>query len=325
MAEDPSIAAWGDRLYAYGESESLPAIRTEVEESFDTESGWSCSMSADEGHGTLRSFASAGGRALGLKVEFLRRSPSFVLLSPATPIFVDARCVMLSVRALGRNFHHALSIVVLDYYGRAFELPLGRLDFTGWKSLKAHVPPFDPATGAGIVQDDTHYSRPAGLRIAGLKVDFDPEEAYGSFFAYFADIEATIEGVGPASSPVALPKASPSVTPPSESAAAVPAAPAKEGAGRDLSAELAANISAAIEARKTYPEAARRRGAEGIVRLRLRLSGDGRLLAASLAASSGSALLDRAALDLASSVFPLDNIVRRELELVLAVNYSLKE
>ncbi len=83
-------------------------------------------------------------------------------------------------------------------------------------------------------------------------------------------------------------------------------------------------VSAAIEARKTYPEAARRRGAEGLVRLTLRVSGDGRLIAAKLASSSGSTLLDRAALDLASSVFPVDNIARKELELVMAVAYSLK-
>jgi TonB family protein len=320
IAEDPAIATWGDRLYGHGESEDMPAIRTEVVESFDAESGWSCSMGADEGYGSVRSFPSGGGRALGLKVVFLKRSPSSVLLSPARPILVDPRCIMLSVRALGRNFPHELSVVVLDYYGQAFELPLGRLDFTGWKTLKAYVPRFDPATGAGIVQDDPHYTRPAGLRIAGLKIAFEPEDAYGSFFAYFTDIEATIEGLGPALPPATLPRAAPS-----EPGSAAPAAPAKEVSRGDLSAELAANISAALEARKTYPETARRRGVEGIVRLRLRLSADGRLLAATLAASSGSALLDRAALELASSVFPLDNIVRLELELVLAVNYSLKE
>ncbi len=97
------------------------------------------------------------------------------------------------------------------------------------------------------------------------------------------------------------------------------------GASDDPSAELASRVSAAIEARKTYPEAARRRGAEGLVRLKLHVSGDGRLLAAKIAASSGSSLLDRAALALAYSVFPLDNIARRELDLVLAVRYSLSE
>ena len=77
------------------------------------------------------------------------------------------------------------------------------------------------------------------------------------------------------------------------------------------------------ERRIPRPRAAGAR--EGLVRLKLRVSGDGRLIAAKIAASSGSTLLDRAALDLAFSVFPLDNIARRELDLVLAVRYSLSE
>jgi len=89
-------------------------------------------------------------------------------------------------------------------------------------------------------------------------------------------------------------------------------------------AALAERVGSAIEARKTYPEAARRRGTEGVVALGLRVAEDGRLLAAKLAASSGSTLLDRSALDLASSVFPVDNLARRELELVVSVRYELK-
>jgi protein TonB len=100
---------------------------------------------------------------------------------------------------------------------------------------------------------------------------------------------------------------------------------AKAQAEEDPGAVFAARVGAAIEARKTYPEAARRRGAEGVVRLRLRVSPDGRLVAARLAAGSGSSLLDRAALGLASSVFPLDNPARRELEFALAVRYSLED
>lgn len=97
------------------------------------------------------------------------------------------------------------------------------------------------------------------------------------------------------------------------------------GARGDPGVELAALVSSAFEAHKTYPEVARRRGVEGTVRLRLRLSADGRLLSAKLASSSGSTLLDRAALDLSSAVFPVDNIARKELVLVLAVRYSLQK
>ena len=114
-------------------------------------------------------------------------------------------------------------------------------------------------------------------------------------------------------------------------AAVAAASPGSDGALANAWAEeepgavFAARVGAAIEARKTYPEAARRRGAEGVVRLRLRVSPDGRLVSARLVAGSGSSLLDRAALGLASSVFPLDNPARRELEFALAVRYSLED
>jgi periplasmic protein TonB len=91
----------------------------------------------------------------------------------------------------------------------------------------------------------------------------------------------------------------------------------------DPVAALAARINAAVEARKAYPEAARRRGTEGSVRLALLVAEDGRLLVAKLAASSGSTVLDRAALDLAASVFPVNNIAGQQLELVLTISYTL--
>lgn len=48
-----------------------------------------------------------------------------------------------------------------------------------------------------------------------------------------------------------------------------------------------------------YPEAARRRGEEGIVRLTLRVAPDGRVAAAEVTTSSGYGELDRAAIEAA--------------------------
>jgi TonB family protein len=95
--------------------------------------------------------------------------------------------------------------------------------------------------------------------------------------------------------------------------------------GENPVAVLASRVLAAVEARKVYPEAARRRGTEGTVRLKFSVAEDGRLLSAKLDASSGSTLLDRAALDLFASVFPVDNAARREVDdLVLSVRYGLQ-
>ncbi len=97
-------------------------------------------------------------------------------------------------------------------------------------------------------------------------------------------------------------------------------------AARILAARiLAARILAEVEARKSYPESARRRGTEGTARVRLRIAANGNLEAASIAASSGSPLLDTSALSLASSIFPMDNPAMLELDLVIAVRYALRK
>jgi TonB family protein len=325
--------AWGDRLFDYGENSGALSTRTEGAESFDSGSGWACSMSADEGIASLRYFDNAGGRALGLKVEFFRRSPSCVILSPPRPIFVDANCVMLSLRAFGSAYRHALSIIVLDYFGRSLSLPLGRLDFEGWKKMSVDVPSYDPARRSGIVQDDRHYSRPAGLRIAGLKIDFDPEEARGPFFAYFDDIEATIEGYG------AVPERErPSVESPPEAGnaaeegggatalpAQTPAAIAKEADPAEESSRILSELSARIRDGLAYPAAARRRGLEGSVGIAFSVDARGALVGARVAESSGSDILDEAGIALLRSVFPIENDSGKELELGIAINYRLSE
>ncbi|MGO8692329.1 MAG: TonB family protein [Rectinemataceae bacterium] len=82
-------------------------------------------------------------------------------------------------------------------------------------------------------------------------------------------------------------------------------------------------IREAIDRHKQYPQAARMRGTEGTVRVHLSISAEGRLMRVELASSSGSSLLDRAALDLVASVFPMSNPTGRKLDPVLAVSYSL--
>ena len=87
---------------------------------------------------------------------------------------------------------------------------------------------------------------------------------------------------------------------------------------------LLSNAVASLAANQSYPEAARRRGAEGTVRLTLSVGPSGELLGARVARGSGSALLDRAALDLARASFPVDNPSRRESELEIGIRYALE-
>ena len=89
----------------------------------------------------------------------------------------------LSLWVVGRNTNHQLSIVLEDYFGNVNVLPLGRLNFSGWKQMTVAVPP-------SLRQRDSHYTVETGIRVLGLVIDTDINEAYGTFYVYFDDLRA---------------------------------------------------------------------------------------------------------------------------------------
>ena len=104
-------------------------------------------------------------------------------------------------------------------------------------------------------------------------------------------------------SPVPMPSSVVAATPspvqaPVTASAAPAAPPAPQGPTEDLAGEeaFAAGVRASIEEQKTYPMAARQMGMSGTVDIRYVISRSGKLLSAEVAESSGSPLLDRAAL-----------------------------
>ena len=96
-----------------------------------------------------------------------------------------------------------------------------------------------------------------------------------------------------ASSPGPTLVASPSPATPAVEAAPAAALPAASGEARPRPPEFVRRVEPA------YPRSARLAGVEGVVRLRLGLDAEGRLVAAAVAESSGSESLDRAALEAA--------------------------
>ena len=62
-------------------------------------------------------------------------------------------------------------------------LPMGTLNFSGWKQLTVAVPP-------SIVQQDYHYTDRMGLQIIGFLVEPDMMEAYGTYYIYLDDLRA---------------------------------------------------------------------------------------------------------------------------------------
>jgi TonB family protein len=321
LADTPKDELWGDRLYGM-EEKAVPTLRIEAIEGFDSEGGWMAYSDSSDVLLTLKAFpvpesGGAKGRyALGAKAEFLARGTSSAYILAMRPLHIDARCVMLSLRALGRNFHHDLSVLVLDYHDRPYELKLGSLDFGGWKKLSAYVPLPDPATGEGIIQEDGHFARSPGLRIAGFKVTFDPDDTYGSYYLYLEGLEATIEG----SQGESLPATESAADEPEPSPKAALEHEAETG-GPEV--RVLSLISKRISDGLSYPDAARRRGIEGSLAVSFVVNEDGSLDSARVAKSSGSDILDRAGLELLRSTFPVDNDSGQKLDLRISIGYEL--
>ena len=80
-----------------------------------------------------------------------------------------------------------------------------------------------------------------------------------------------------------------------------------------------------LDEKRIYPRAARRRGIQGTVILLVRLDRRGELEGLSVLKSSGSDILDRAAVRLIESVLPYDHGAGRSIRLEVPITYRLKE
>jgi hypothetical protein len=176
---------------------------------FEHDGYWLSSMSSDSGYTTTRLFG--GGPAgktpvpdeegldipdryvLGTRVDFLHRGHMDFTIYPVRPIPIEGITKTISVWVVGRNYNHELSILVQDYFGREFELFVGRLNFQGWKRLTVAIPPQADNGTNGIVQRNYHYNNQMGLKVSGFRINCDPMEALGSYYIYFDDLRAVTD------------------------------------------------------------------------------------------------------------------------------------
>jgi len=123
---------------------------------------------------------------IGVKTDFYRRGAATISLVPVRPLAVPGIVKTLSVWVVGRNFNHRLNIVLEDYFGNVNVLPMGRMNFSGWKRLTVAVPPT-------IMQRNPHYNTETGLKIRGFTIEADINEAYGTYYIYFDDLRAVTD------------------------------------------------------------------------------------------------------------------------------------
>ena len=176
---------------------------------FENEGFWRSTMSPDFGYVTTRLFrGSPLGKedipdeegmdipdihVLGTRVDFLRRGFSSFTIYPIRPIPVEGITKTVSLWVVGRNFNHELYLLLEDFFGRPFELYMGRLNFQGWKKMTVAIPPQAEDGFNGIVQRNYHYNNYMGLKITGFRINVNPWEAYGSYYIYFDDLRAVTD------------------------------------------------------------------------------------------------------------------------------------
>ena len=176
---------------------------------FEKDGYWMSHMSPDDGYRTTRLFygSPAGKEAipdeegrgitdkyvLGTRIDFIHRGYTSFMIYPNRPIPIEGITKLVSVWVAGRNYNHELKLLIEDFFGRNFELYIGKLNFTGWKKMTVAIPPQAEDGKNGIVQRNYHYNNNLGLKIRGFRVDVDPMEAYGSYYIYLDDLRAVTD------------------------------------------------------------------------------------------------------------------------------------
>jgi hypothetical protein len=118
-------------------------------EKFEHDGFWVSNMSTDAGYSTSRLFTGGpNGKTaipdeadkgatdqyvLGTRLDFLRRGDTSIFIRPVRPIPVEGITKTVSLWVAGRNYNHRLFLLIQDYFGRSFDLEVGRLNFHGWK------------------------------------------------------------------------------------------------------------------------------------------------------------------------------------------------
>ena len=195
--------------YMIGIESAQQQLKEVSVDKFEHDGFWSSSMSSDEGYTTSRLFA--GGPAnkepipdeegmdipdqyvLGTRVDYLRRGYNSFTIRPIRPVPIEGVTKTVSVWVVGRNFNHDLKLLIQDFFGRNYEIYVGKLNFQGWKKMTVAIPPQSGDGVNGVIQRSYHYNNQMGIKIMGFRIDCDPLEAYGSYYVYFDDLRAVTD------------------------------------------------------------------------------------------------------------------------------------
>jgi hypothetical protein len=132
---------------------------------------------------------------LGIHGAFLRKGYNYVEIIPGTgtgdnfvpkAIPIPGRAHFLDLWAWGSNYAYSLELHVRDFQGIDHVLPLGSLQYIGWKNLQVRVP-------GSIPQSWKYLPRRQGLELTKLVLWTQPAEKVDEFYLYLDQIKVTTD------------------------------------------------------------------------------------------------------------------------------------
>jgi hypothetical protein len=195
--------------YMVGVDSAQQQLKEVSVDKFENEGFWVSHMSSDEGYTTSKLFTGGPSgkepipdeeslnipdqHVLGTRVDFLRRGYNSFTIRPIRPIPIEGITKTVSMWIAGRNFNHDIVLLIQDYFGRNYEIYMGKLNFQGWKKLTVAIPPQSVDGVNGVVQRSYHYNNQMGIKIMDFRINCDPLESYGSYYVYFDDLRAVTD------------------------------------------------------------------------------------------------------------------------------------
>jgi hypothetical protein len=150
-------------------------------------------------------------RSLGINGSFTRYGYNWIDVYPINKESPDAgpaeialpgNVKFVDLWVWGANMNYSLEAYIRDYQGMIYTIPVGALNFKGWKNLRAAIPnalqsrlaaPRLPAPTAGDFKVPVMRSVPQKDRQFATFVKFriwtSPEERVDSFYTYFDNIK----------------------------------------------------------------------------------------------------------------------------------------
>ena len=131
-------------------------------------------------------------RCMGVEGKFNRKGFNYIELIPVSqdnegnmvsdPIKIPGRAQYLDIWVWGSNYDYYLEAHIIDYLGIDHVLPLGSLQYDGWRNLSVTIP-------TAIPQKDIHLPKYKNIELTKLVLWTQPVEDVNGFYVYFDHIK----------------------------------------------------------------------------------------------------------------------------------------